>query len=246
MSYELRRLSAANFHFSIRNLPCGDDEVGDVVVDGGVLAGSDALDAHIGEDGNALLCANEMSLREVGGMAYLEFHIYGGACFELLTPKVAAEVMEVEQVNAIAILRIGVVALRHIEYILVDVLLHHKPGAAAEQETFALSDGVEPVAAVGAEDATGFELDNLPFALTEIAAQEVVVVYLAEKTDALRVLAVGAGQMGSMSNVAHLAFHHAANGEHQFADLSVGELREEVGLVLYRVLGSRQKNRLSA
>ena len=220
--------------------------MGGVVVDGGVLAGGDALDAHIREDGNALLCANEMSLREVGGMAYLEFHIYGITCFELLTPEVAAEVVEVEQVNTVAILRIGVVALRHIEYILVDVLLHHKPGAAAEQETFALSDGMEPVAAVGAEDAAGFELDNLPLTLTEIAAQEVIIVYLAEKTNALRVLAVGAGQMGSMGNVAHLAFHHAANGEHQFADLSVRELREEVGLVLYRVLGSCKENRLSA
>ena len=30
----------------------GDDEVGVVVVDGGVLAGSDALDAHVGEDGH--------------------------------------------------------------------------------------------------------------------------------------------------------------------------------------------------
>ena len=60
--------------------------MGVVVVDGGVLAGGDALDAHVGEDGDTLLCADEMALCEFGGVADFEFHIYGGACIELLAP----------------------------------------------------------------------------------------------------------------------------------------------------------------
>ena len=60
--------------------------MGVVVVDGGVLARGDALDANIGEDRDTLLCADEMTLREIGGVAYFELHIYGGACFELLAP----------------------------------------------------------------------------------------------------------------------------------------------------------------
>ena len=43
--------------------------------------------------------------------------------------------------------------------------------------------------------------------------------------------------MGSVGYVAHLAFHHAADGEHKLADLCVGELRKEVGLVFHRVFG---------
>ena len=136
-------------------MPGGDDEVGVVVVDGGVLAGGDALDAHVGEDGDSLPCANEMPLCEVGGVAYLELHIDGVARIELTAPEVAAEVVEVEQVDAVAILCVGVVALRDVENVLFDVFLHHEPGAAAEEEALALPDGVEPVAAVGAEDFAG-------------------------------------------------------------------------------------------
>ena len=159
--------------------------MGVVVVDGGILAGGDALDAHVGEDGDSLLCANEMPLCEVGGVTYLEFDIDACALVQLAAPEVAAEVVEVEQVDAVAILRVGVVALRDVEHILFDVLLHHKPGAAAEEEAFALSDGVEPIATVGAEDFAGFQLNNLSFAFAQIAAEEVVVVNLAQEADAL-------------------------------------------------------------
>ena len=44
-----------------------------------------------------------------------------------------------------------------------------------------------------------------------------------------------------MGYVAHLAFHHASDGEHQLADLRIGELREEVSLVLHRVFGGGEE-----
>ena len=149
------------------------------------MARGDALDANIGEDRDTLLCADEMALCEFGGVAYFELHIYGDACFELLTPQVVAEVVEVEQVDTVAILCVGVVALGNIEDIFLNILLHHKPRAATEKETFALSDGVEPISAVGTQYFASLQLHNLALALTKVAAQEVVVVYLTQETDAL-------------------------------------------------------------
>ena len=94
---------------------------------------------------------------------------------------------------------------------------------------------------MGAQHTSSLQLHYLAFALAEIAAQEVVVVYLAEETDTLRVLAVGRRKMGCMGYVAHLAFHHAANGEHQLGNLLAVQLRQEVGLVLDWILGRSQK-----
>ena len=122
--------------------------MGVVVVDGGVLAGGDALDTLVGKNGHALLCTDEVPLCEVGGVAYLELHIDGVACIQLFLPKGTAQIVEVEQVDAVAILCVGVVALRNVEDVLVDVLLHHEPGASAEKQTFALPDGMEPIAAM--------------------------------------------------------------------------------------------------
>ena len=64
----------------------GHHKVRIAVVNGGVLAGGDALDADIGVDAVAFGRAHQSAGGEVGGMAYLEFHIYGITCFELLTP----------------------------------------------------------------------------------------------------------------------------------------------------------------
>lgn len=92
---------------------------------------------------------------------------------------------------------------------------HDEPGTAAEEETFALSDGVKPVAAVGAEDFASLELDDFALALAEVAAYEVVVVDFSEEADALGVFAVGAGEVGGVGYVAHLALHEVADREHE-------------------------------
>ena len=221
----------------------GDDKVRIAVVNGGVLSGGDALDADVGVDAVALGRAYQAAGGKVGRMADFELDVDGLPAVEGATPQVGAEVVETEQVDLVAVLRIGVVALRYVKDVLFDILFDHEPGASAEQQPFALTDGMEPVAAVGSENAACFEFDYLPFALTEITAQKVVVVYLAEEADALRVLAVGAGQVSLVGDVAHLALHQVPNREHQLADLFEFELGEEIGLVFYGVFGRGKEGR---
>ena len=186
-----------------------------------------------------------MALGKVGRVAYLEFDIDGLPCLQPGLPfgQGGTEITEAEEADFGAVLCVGVVTLRDVEDVLVDVFLHHEPGTAAEEEALALSDGVEPVALVGAKNLAGLELDNLALLLAEVAAQEVVVVDLAEETDALRVLAVGRGQLRLVGDAPHVGLHHVADGEHQFPYLTVVELREEVGLVLHRVEGSGEEDR---
>ena len=160
-------------------------------------------------------------------MADFELHFHAVRC----SPEGSREVAEAQQADGAAVGSSRSVALGDVEDVLVDVLFHHEPRASAEVETFALADGVEPVAAVGAEGAACFELDDFPFALAEVAADEVVVVDFAEEADALRVLARGRGETRLGGDGAHLGFQQAADREAEAADLVVVELREEVGLV---------------
>ena len=109
--------------------------------------------------------------------------------------------------------RLRVVAVADVEDVLRHVFLHHKPRAAAEAQTLALPDGVEPQAAVLANAATGLQLYHVAGLFAQVAADIVVVVNLAEEADALRVLAVGADKVFALSYLAHLVLHVMADGE---------------------------------
>ena len=89
----------------------GDDEVGLVVVDGGVLSGGDALDGGVGGEAVAVGGAGEVALVEFGSVAYFEFDVDGVAVVELLAPDVFAEEVEAEEVDLVTVLGCGVVAL---------------------------------------------------------------------------------------------------------------------------------------
>ena len=107
-------------------------------------------------------------------------------------------------------------------------------------QALALPDGVEPVAAMRADDLARLDVNDLAFLLAHEAAQEVVVVYLAEEADALTVLASGTRQLGIEGNPSHLLLHQVPDGEERVAELFVAELSQEVGLVLYGVFGCAQ------
>lgn len=89
----------------------GYDEVGIVVVDGGVLACGDALDAAVGGDAVAVGGAAEVALVELGGVSYLEFDVDALAAVEAFAPDVFAEEVESGEVDLVAVLCGGVVAL---------------------------------------------------------------------------------------------------------------------------------------
>ena len=152
-------------------------------------------------------------------------------------PDVAGYEVHLAEVQGAAILLFGVVAARHVHHVVVDVLAHHKPRAAAEAQALALSDGVEPVSAVLAYLAPGLYLDDGAGTLAKVAADEVAVVDFAQKADALRVFAHGVGHVLAHRYLAYLCFGQVADGEGEVAQLVVGDLCQEVGLVLDGVDG---------
>ena len=110
----------------------------------------------------------------------------------------------------------GVIAVHHPQDVALHVLLDDVPRAAAEAEPFALSDGVEPEAAMHAEHATCLAVDDLSGLLAEVLADVVVVVDLAEEADALAVLAVGGQQVFALGDGPHFGLGQMADGEAGF------------------------------
>ena len=149
--------------------------------------------------------------------------------------------MKAGQVDDIAVLSGRVVALRDIKNVVGYILLYDKPRSTAQEKTFALPDGVEPIAFVGSQLASSFKFDNVALALAKVSAEEVVVVDFPEEADALRVLAFGTGKVGGACDVAHLRLHQPSYRKHEFRYLMVVELREEIGLVFQRVFGCGEK-----
>ena len=88
---------------------------------------------------------------------------------------------------------------------------------------------------MGADDAVGFDVDNLSLLFPEETAQEVVVVYLSQKADSLRVLASCRRQFGFQGNFPHFLLHQVTDGEEQTLHLDARELCEEVRLVFHWV-----------
>ena len=131
--------------------------------------------------------------------------------------------------------RLWVVAMRDIDDVLQNVFLDNKPGTSTQSHAFSLSDGVEPVAFVLADNFPCLQLYDVARQLTQIATQVVVVVDLAQEADALRVFALGIDQVLALGNLAHFFLHHVTNRKERLLQLPVVDLCQKVGLVLDRV-----------
>ena len=70
----------------------------------------------------------------------------------------AVQTVEVADEEVLAVGCLRVVAVAHIEDVGFDVLLHHKPRAAAQAKTLALADGVKPMALVSTYLLSRFQL----------------------------------------------------------------------------------------
>ena len=142
--------------------------------------------------------------------------------------------MHLVEVERLAILLVGVVSAADVDSVVSHVLLHHIPRSAAQPQALALTDGVEPESAMLADFLACLQLDDVALLLAQMAADEVVVVDFAQEAYSLAVLAVGVGQFRLLRYAPHLLLRHRADGERQVHQLLVGNLREEVGLVLHR------------
>ena len=102
--------------------------------------------------GAAHFCGDEF--RHV---AVLECYIDAVAA---VSPRVSGDPVHFGKMQSVAVLFFGVVTARHVDYVVVNVFFHHIPGAAAETESLSLADGMEPVAAVFPDFASGLYFNN--------------------------------------------------------------------------------------
>ena len=122
-----------------------------------------------------------------------------------------------------------------IENVALYIFLDNKPWTATETQSLALTDGVKPQTLVGAYAATGIQFNDITVIVAEVSLDIIIVVDLAEKTDALGVLASGIYKMFALGNGAHLVLHIMTYGEIGFLQLPVVDLGKEVGLVFHGV-----------
>ena len=147
-------------------------------------------------------------------------------------PWIATDEMHLVEVQHTSILSLGAIAPRHINHVVGHILAHHIPWSATESEPLALTNGVEPIAAMLTQFASGGDVDDGTRALAQMAADEVVIVDLSQKTNALTVLACGIGQAHLGGDAAHLVLGQVANGEDDVAQLLTGDLSQKIGLIL--------------
>lgn len=214
---------------------CGNDaaavaQLALSVIDDGKLARGDALHILLAlDDPLAVAGAGELAAHDVRRVTVLE-HDVNGAVNTL--PRVARDEVHLVEVERATILLGRAVAVRDVDDVVIDVLAHHIPRTAAQAQAFALPDCVEPIAAVLAQLAASLQLDDGAGTLAQVAADEVVIVDLTQEADTLAVTTMRIGQAHFLGDAAHLLLGHVAYREHDMAQLLVGDLGQEIGLVL--------------
>ena len=143
------------------------------------------------------------------------------------------------------VLELCVPAVSYEDDVLADVLLDDEPRSATETKPLALTDGVEPVAAMRAYHLASLDVNDAAFLFTHETAKEIVVVYLTEEADALTVFPSCRGESRLDGNVAHLLLHQVADGEDCVTKLLIRELCQEVSLILHRIFGSTQPKQIT-
>ncbi len=165
-------------------------------------------------------------------MTVLECNPYGR---RYIFPRIARYEVHLVEMKRAAILLFGGIALRHIHYIVVHILLYHIPWASAQAEPFALADCVKPESVVLAQFAACLQLDDSSFPDAEMALDKIVVIDFAKEAYPLAVFSESIGKACLDGCLAHLGLGHSAERKHQVRQLAVGYAGEKVGLVFYRV-----------
>ena len=90
--------------------------------------------------------------------------------------------------NRLAILLVRVIAVRNIYDIIINIFLNHIPRASTQTEAFALTDCMKPKAMMFTEFSSGLNFNYGSGLFTKMTANEIIVVYFAQKTYTLRIL----------------------------------------------------------
>ena len=144
-------------------------------------------------------------------MAYLERHT--------VHRNFTSQEVEVVYGKVLFVSRLRVVAMTHVENVVLYVLLDYKPRSATESQALALAYSVKPKSAMFADAFARFHLYDVARTLAKVSAYVFIVVYLTQKTDALRVLALGINKMFAFGYGTHLVLLVMAYGEYRLLKL---------------------------
>ena len=134
---------------------------------------------------------HQCSFLETVCVAYLE-----ADWSRCIRPRIFCDEMEIYQAEFVSVLLLGIIAPRYVQDVSLRIFFYDKPWTSTQSQSFPLSDGVEPESFVGTQLSAGFQFDNLSFFLSQKTSDEIVVIDFTEETDALAVLASGAGELG--------------------------------------------------
>ena len=146
------------------------------VVDHSVLSGGDSLDFVVGFDAVEVTDAADAAMCEVRRVADLASDLFLVLKF---SPWIFGDEVEAVQVDNLAVLCFRIITVGDVDDVPFDVFLDDKPRSAAQSQTLALPDGVEPIAVVLAKHLAGFQLDDLSGPFTQVALDEVIIIDLA-------------------------------------------------------------------
>ena len=145
------------------------------------------------------------------------------------------EPVQVVNLEVFLVCGVWIVTMTDIQNITRRILLHHKPRPAAKAKPLALPNGMKPMTLVTTHQAPRFKLNDVALKLSNVSAHILIVVYIAQETDTLRVFAAGIDKVLTLGDLAHLALLVVPYGKDSLAQLPTLYLREKVGLVLHGV-----------
>ena len=152
------------FSFSVYlATPVTDMVVG--VIDHAVLTRSDTMNLLIGLDTPHSIHLMDCAIVKLRCVAYLKGNSVWGVLF-LVFPRIGSDEMQVVHLYMLLIDLLGVVAMRHEEYVTFHVLLHHEPRTSAEAKSLPLAYGVEPQAAMLADETACLQFTHIALVLT--------------------------------------------------------------------------------
>ncbi len=124
--------------------------------------------------------------------------------------------MEILQGEILLIGRLRVVAVTHVENILLHILLDYKPRSAAEAQSLALADGMEPQALVFADTLARLQFNHVARFFAQVPADVIVIVNMSKKADSLTILALGINEMFLFCYLTNFIFDVMTDRENRF------------------------------
>ena len=135
----------------------------------------------------------------------------------LLHRHLAGEEMEILKGEILLVSRLRVVTMTHIQNVVLHILLNHEPRTAAEAQTLALADGVEPQTLVAADALARLHLNHIARVLAQVSADVIVIVNLTQEANSLTILALGINLMLLFGYLTNFIFNVMTDRENRFS-----------------------------